>query len=356
MMSNSDPKPKRITMSNTKQQMLDAYSEVLQMLKEKRAAELKPQQAVEEKRIEEAVKMTDSLSTEGIVQEVSSLRVETGRLLGQLSDKLEEEVGKYRQVTQAVEAKKRELQEIYEIEKSALSLAALIEAQRQKREQTEAELAARKEQLTQEIESLRSQWQTEKKAHEAEIKERDAEEKKRREREKEEYLYDFRREQQLAREQFEDERARLEREIANRTEEMEKELADRERTIAERETELNELRGRVSAFPKELDSAVSKAVREAVQRAQSDASNSEALLKKQFDGERNVLQTRIESLEKTVSEQAEQIAKLSQQVEKSYNQVQDIATKAIEGTSRSQSLTSLQQLMAEQARQQSPGT
>lgn len=355
-MTNREAKPQTITMRNTKKEMLEAYNEVLQQLKEKRAVELKPEKAIEEKKIEEAVEVTDSLSTEGIVQEVSTLKLEIGRLLSQLSDRLEEEVGKYRQVRQAVEAKQKELQEIYEIEKSALSLAALVEAQHQKRQQTEAELAARKEELTREIETLRTEWGKEKQVHAAEIKERDAGERKRREREKEEYLYAFQREQQLAREQFEDEKARLEREIVSRREQMEKELADREKAVVEKETELNELRKQVSAFPKELQAAVSKAVKEAVQRVESEATNREELLKKEFDGERNVLNTRIESLEKTVAEQNELIAKLSQQVDKAYGQVQDIATKAIEGTSHSQSLTNLQRLMAEQARKQSQET
>ena len=137
---------------------------------------------------------------------------------------------------------------------------------------------------------------------------------------------------------------------------MEKELADREKAIAEKETELNELRKQASAFPKELQSAVNQAVKEAIQRVESEAKNRDELLKKEFDGERNVLNTRIESLEKTVTEQNEQIAKLSQQVEKSYSQVQDIAIRAIEGTSRSQPLANLQQLMAEQTRKQSPET
>ena len=355
-MTSREVKPQRITMKNTKKEMLEAYDEILQQLKEKRAAELKPEEKIEEKKIEEAVEVTDSLSTEGIVQEVSTLKLEVGRLLGQLSDRLEEEVGKYRQVRQAVEAKQKELQEIYEIEKSALSLAALIEAQHQKRQQTEAELAARKEELTQEIETLRTEWGKEKQVHAAEIKERDGDERKRREREKEEYLYVFQREQQLAREQFEDERARLEREITYRREQMEKELADREKVVVEKETELNELRKQAGAFPKELQAAVSKAVKEAVQSVESEARNREELLTKEFDGERNVLNTRIESLEKTVTEQNEQITRLLQQVEKSYSQVQDIAIKAIEGTSHSQPLTNLQQLMAEQARKQSPET
>ena len=344
--------PRRVTMKNTKKEMLEAYNEVLRQLQEQRAAELRPKEEIEEKRIEEAVEVTDSLSTEGIVQEVSALRLETGQLLSQLSERLEEEVNKYRQVKKAVEVKEKELQEIYEIERAALSLAALIEAQHQKREQTEAELAARKEELTREIETLRAEWEQEKQLHAAEIKERDEAEKKAREREREEYRYAFEREQQLAREQLEDEKARLEREIAYKRDQAERELAEREKAIVEKEDELNELRKQVDAFPEELESAVNKAVKEAVQRVQLEAKNREALLKKQFEGERDVLNTRIESLEQTVKEQNERIAILTQQAEKAYSQVQDIAVRAIEAPAQSQSLTNLQQLIAEQTRKQ----
>lgn len=349
-MAAQDFKPKKITMSNTKKEMLEAYNEILQQLEAMRAAEIKPEAAVEERKIEEAVAVTDSLSTEGIVQGVSNLRLEIGKLLSQLSERLEEEVNKYRQVKMAVEAKEQELREIFEIEKSALTLAALIEAQKRKREETEAELAARKEELTREIETLRAEWEEEKRRHAAEIKERDEAEKKQREREREEYLYAFQREQQLAREKFEDEKARLEREIEYRREQMERELAERERAIAEREAELNELRKQVKAFPRELETAVNQAVEEAVQRVQLEAKNREELLRKEFEGERNVLMARIEALENLVKEQDEQIEILTQQVNKAYSQVQDIAVKAIESTSQPQPLVNLQQRGAEQPR------
>jgi len=322
-------KPKKVTMQNTKKEMLEAYNDVVQQLKEKRSATLKPEQEIAERKTQEAIKVTDTLSTEGIVQEVSALRLETGRLLSQLSDRLEEEVSRYRQVQVAVQAKERELQEIYEIEKSAASLAALIEAQHQKRDQTEAELAARKADLMQEIETLRGEWKLEKETHAAEIAEREAAEQKRRERQEEEHDYVFKREQQLSREQFEDEKARLEREITNRREQMEKELAEREQAIAGRERELTELRARSEAFPKELESAVAGAIKDSTRNLEAVAKAREELLRKEFDGERNVLTTRIEALEKTVAEQNQQIARLSEQVEKAYNQVQDIATKAI---------------------------
>jgi len=66
-----------------------------------------------------------------------------------------------------------------------------------------------------------------------------------------------------------------------------------------------------------------------------------------------VLTTRIAALEQTVKEENQQLAKLAQQSEKAYTQVQEIAVRAIEGSSSFKSLTSLQQLLAEQGRKTS---
>ncbi|MEW6207912.1 MAG: hypothetical protein AB1631_06065 [Acidobacteriota bacterium] len=343
--------PRKLSAANTKQEMLAAYNDLLKQLEEKRESDLKPEQKIEEKEVKRAVEVADSLSTEGIVREAGNLKAEVGRALAQLSDKLEEQIARYEEIKKAVEAKENELQEIYEIQKAASSLAALIEAQHLRRESFEEEMASRKEELEREIQSTRAEWEKEKKAHEAEKKERDTAEQRRREREKEEYLYGFNREQQLAKDKFEDEKARLEREIVLQREQMEREIAERERVVAQKEEELAELKKRVEAYPKEMEAAVSKAVKDAVQSAQAEAKNKEELIKKEFTGERNVLTTRIESLESTVKEQNEQISKLSQQLEKAYAQIQEIALKTIEGASASKSLESLQQFITESRKQ-----
>jgi uncharacterized coiled-coil protein SlyX len=142
----------------------------------------------------------------------------------------------------------------------------------------------------------------------------------------------------------------LEKEIQVKKEQMENELREREKVVAEKEEELNELRKKVSAFPKEMEAAVSKAIKETTERLNLEAKNREELQKREFIGERNVLTTRIESLEKIVTEQNEQIAKLSQQLEKAYQQVQEIAVKTIEGSSTIKSFANLQQWISEQTR------
>jgi hypothetical protein len=234
--------------------------------------------------------------------------------------------------------------------KTAMTLAALIETQNQKRQEFEAEMAAKKESLKEEMDRLRDEWEKEKEGYETALKERDAAEKKRQTREKEEFDYAFKREQKLTTERFAYEKAKQEQEIKDRKEALENELKVREAAVAEREDELAELRKRAAQYPKDLETAVNRAVKDATDRIILEAKSKEELLKKEFEGDRNVLKTRIDSLEKTAKEQSEQAVRLSQQLEAAYQKVQDIAIKTVEGASSQKSLANLDQWLGEQMR------
>ncbi len=330
--SPSDADIPQITGSSTKQEMLAAYKEMVKRLKEKRETELKPQQRTEERQNQEAVQVADSLSTEGIAREVGNLRSEINRVLIGLSDRMEEEIGQYSRLKRAVEVREKELEDLSAIEREALSLAALLEAQKEKRERFDSEMAEKKQALEAEIASTRAAWKQEQKSHDEEVAAREAAEKKKREREAEEYSYTFERQKRLAKEQFEYEKARMERETQARREELERDLTAREQTLKAQETEIVQLREKAAASAAELAAAVDKAVKETTARLTREAEAREALLKKGFEGEEKVLRARIESLQETVKEQQQQIARLSAQTEKSYTQVQEIAVRAIEGS------------------------
>ena len=165
---------KKLTMANTKKEMMDAYNRLLKQLKEKRETELKPEKKVEEKKKREVVEVAEALSSEGVVKEISNLKLEIGKMLTHIADGLEDEVNKFGKIQKAIAIKEEEFQELYEIEKSAETLAALIESQNQKREEFESEMAARKEELNREIQTIRANREKEKEEHETEIKERDA--------------------------------------------------------------------------------------------------------------------------------------------------------------------------------------
>jgi hypothetical protein len=318
-----------ISMTNTKKEMLAAFEELKKQLHEKAETELKPEKKKEEMRKAEVIKTADTLTTDGTVAKINALKVEIGKMLSQVSDKLEEEAVNYLKLKESIELKKKELKEIYDIEASAFALAALIEAQKQKKQEFE---------------------EKEKQEHEAAVKEKDAEEKKMRERQKEEFQYNFKREQQLNKNVFYDEKEKMEKELAAAKEafekkaaETEKNLNEREEKVIEREKFINDLQKQVDQFPAQLDSAVNKAVKEVTEKLTLEAKKNEELLKKGYEGETNVLKTRIESLEQTAVQQDKQITDLSQRLEKSYGKVQDIAVKAIEGSASAQRLSNLEQ-------------
>jgi hypothetical protein len=347
------------TLKSTKQELLDAYNEMRQQLGEKDKTQLKPELRVQEKKEAQVLAAVKATAADGVIQKINQLKQEMTRTLSDLGDKLAAEVEKCDQVQQAIDIKEKELAEVFEIDRAAGTLAALIEAQHQEKERFEREMAEEKERLSGEIESMREQWKSEKSEHDALVKEQDAIEAKRRQREKEEYRYAFEREQQLARDKFEDEKAKLlaekaqiENEMKTLREQTEKGLQERERLVAEREKEFESLQAQVQEFPKRLDAAVAAATKDAAERIQREAKYQQDLQQKDFEGQKNVQTARIQSLEKTAKEQADQLAKLSQQQEAAYQKIQDVAVKAIEGASKVGSFGGLLQTLKEQTKKQ----
>ncbi|HEX4122818.1 MAG TPA: hypothetical protein VH619_19560 [Verrucomicrobiae bacterium] len=342
--------PKKLSEKSTKQEMLEAYQTLAKQLEEKRAAELAPERRLEEKRAEEAVKVAAAVESDSIDREIGGLKAQIGKMLAEISDRLATESTRFANIQKAVESKEQELKELYGIEKAAVSLAALIEAQNQKRIEFETNLASQREELQHEIDSKRTEWDEEKRSHEAEIKERDAVEKKTQDRAREDFNYGFKREQQALKDKLNDEKTALEKDIKLKRETAEKEFAEREKALGERERELAELRDKTASFPKELQTAVAEAVKEATDKLRLEAKSREDITAKQFEGERNVLAARNESLERANKDLLASNTKLAQQLEAAYQKVQDIAEKTVEGASQSKSLAELQKLLLDQNR------
>jgi hypothetical protein len=335
---------------STKQELLETVQPLAEELTAARTSELNPERQLEERRSQQAVAVAESIVAEEVDRSIGNLKASIGKALGELSERLASESAKFRSLQAAIASKERELQELYGIEKSAATLAALIEAQNRRQQQFEEDMAKAKEELSQEIASARAEWAEEKRQHEAESRERDAAEKKAREREKEEFSYAFKREQQSLRDQAADEKKALEKEIQSMREAGSRDLTEREKALAVKEAEAAGLQARVAAFPQELETAVGKAVRDATERIALEARNREELQRKDFEGQKNVLITKVESLEKTAKDQADTAAKLARQLETAYQKVQEIAEKAIEGSAQSKALSDLQKALADQVR------
>ncbi|MEW6103755.1 MAG: hypothetical protein AB1630_08105 [bacterium] len=329
----AEKKTKPISTTSTKQEILDAYNTLLEQIKERADVELKPDVKIEEKKTKEVIETAESLSIDGVVKEIATIKLNMAKVLTELCNCLEEEVNKYRKIKEAISVKEKELEEVYGIEKQLATMATLIEAGHQKHRELEAEISTKREQLTQEIEKTKQEAERQRRLKEEEFKEYEEQEKKRQKREREEYEYAIKREQQIYKDKFEEEKERKEKEISIKREEMERAFSEREKLIAEKEEELNELRKKTSLFPKEIEQAVAKAIKETIDKTSLEAKNKEELLKKGFEGEKNVFLAKIEAQDKIIKEQTQEIARLSHQLEDAYQKVSNIAIKSVEGPS-----------------------
>jgi hypothetical protein len=316
-----------ITMANTKKEMLQTYREMRDLLEAKAQAEPpSPQAAREEVEEQQAIADAEEVTVADVPQRIQDLRLTIGRELSELGARLESETRDYLRVKQAVAAKQAELQRVFEVETASVDLAALIAAQRQRKESFDTQMAAAKE-----------AWDQERRDREALLAAEDAEKNRRRKREEEEFEYALKRDRERRKNALEDELADLERhaqsakeQATRERERREAEFAAREESLARREAQLEELEQRVAAHPQEIQKAVAEAVAATTSQLESTFASREAILTKESEGERNVLSSRITSLEQLVQSQAAQIQTLSRQQEMAYEKLQDIASKAVE--------------------------
>ncbi len=156
----------------------------------------------------------------------------------------------------------------------------------------------------------------------------------------------------LSDEEYEQEKKRLYQELEEFQKTQEKQWAEREKAIAERETQFSELKTKVEAMPKELEAAIKRTKEEGKGIAYGQAKVKADLLAKEIEGSKRNYELRIQSLQETIDTQNFRIQNLSKQLDAALKQVQDLAVKAIEGSSNLNSFQAMKEIALEQAKNQ----
>lgn len=347
---NNSQKPPKISMSNTKKEILSAYQELIVLYKEKEKEALDAKKIAEEKAKEAKKSLADELDPESVIKEMDDLKLDINNLVDKLSKNLSQEIRKYLEVKEATEIRENELEEIYDIEKEAGTLAALINANNQKKEEFEQEMAEEKQELQAELDQIREQIKEEKEEHQKEMKRKKEEAEKEYKRKVEEFEYDFERKKQLKEDEFADQKRQLEKELKEKKETVEKELQERENKIAEKEEKFAQLQEQVETFPAKMEKEKQESVERETEKLKMEHKNQLELTEQKYNGQIEVLETKIESLKDTVTDQEAKIKELSDKIEKAYQKVQDVALKAIEGASGSKSFQELQQILGQSSK------
>ncbi len=333
-----------LSSKNTKNQILDAYNDLLKKVQQQKSEE--PKKVQEQKQKEEITGKAKSLSNQGINKEISELKTGLSSALDKLADQFVNEHKKFEELEKAIDIEKQNLEDLYQLSVNTDSLAAMLMAQKEKREQFDQEMAKREQEFNEKISSekeshetqiqqKREQWKKEQAEHATAEKEEAEKKKKEREREEEEYQYTLRINRKKDTDVYEDQKQKLEKELTDKKAAFEKEFQERKIKIEEAESELADLRKKNAEFPAELEKAVTNAVQVAVEKLKAEHHFEMQLYKKEVEGELKLKDQTISALNTKIKEMEASLKEMSQKTSTAETSVKEIAIKAIESKSQS---------------------
>lgn len=348
-----------VSSKNTKAQILVAYNRLSrehqelqgkfeELRKEKRAAVPAPEPRAKEPK--PLVEMITGATIGDIVGSLDHLRASFGSAISELSAKLTAEATRLAELRQAVESETTQLGDVYDLEVVEGLLDELIRTHIGKSDHFDEEMNQKRQAFEQGMADRRKAWQDEQQEHTRSIEERSASLKIARQREAAAYKYERERTRKQDADTYEANTGKLDAELDEFLQSKNREWQEREEAIAEQENLFERYRSEVEAFPEKLDAAVKKAAAEGRRPVESEAKVRTDLRATEVEGEKQIYELRVQSLEETIEKQATQIENLSKQLNAVLKQAQDLAVKALEGASSASTYQAVKEMAREMAK------
>ncbi|MGD2183740.1 hypothetical protein [Lusitaniella coriacea] len=286
-----------------------------------------------------------------IVRDLEQLQIGFGGAASNLSEQLIAEASQFEELQQFIQEETQKLSELHDLEEIAEdTLETLIETYEENAKTFGEERSERQETLEQQIEDLRKAWQKEREIHQREIKERNESHQTERQREEDEYQYNLALELILSEEEYEQRKKLLYQELTEERQGQEKVWEERESSILEQEKQYSEVKYKVEIFEGEKEKSVKRGKEIGKNIGQHQAKVKADLRAKEVEGTKQNYQLQIQSLEQTIHSQESRLQSLAKQLDFAQKQVQDLAVKAIEGTSNLNSFEAIKEIALEQAK------
>ncbi len=325
---------KKISTTNTKAQILEAYDKLLKNLEEK--SQDNPKEVQQRKEAAKIVESAQKNSEDGIVKEITKIKTSFTESLDKIQDNLTAEYKKLADIQNAIKIEKHHLEDLYGLSSNADSFAAILLAQKESREKFEDEMKKANEAFTNEMVVVNAKWSKEKDEGEALIKEEKERIQKTRKREEEEYNYTLQQKRKKEADEYELKKMQLEIGLKEKKLAFEKEFAERGKAILDKEKEFAEIKNASEQFPKELEKAVREAIAELQTKLTLEFKYEKDLSEKETEGLINLKDLQIATLQNKIKEMESQLKSTSQKAEISEKSVKDIALKAIESSAKIQ--------------------
>lgn len=312
--------------TDTKQKILKAYREHLDQINDRASQTVSTIAEKTKKDMSKAITTAKQVKPQDIETEALELQKGVIAQIREVVDGLAERKAKFDELDEAIKAKNQELKEVFEIEREANALSALLKAQEVSEEEAQEEIAAMLRDAREEAETIVSDAERRAKDLESDIAKMKEETEKTRAREKEEYEYSFIRL-----------KAKRMDSLQDKLDEMSKSLDEREETVAKRELAMKELESIVGKLSDELtvtkasiDDQIKAAKEAATKSAERGAAIAANIAKSKHESELNIRDHQINSLKESVSDLKSEVARLQEDLNQANSKVQAVAMQALQ--------------------------
>lgn len=305
-----------VTMKNTKQELFDAYQEALKKVEEVKALKETPADIAETQR-------------KVAVEENASKAVESKIFSEEITQQ-------YKDLQESLADKKAELKELYEIEANASTLAAIINAAKEKEYQLNVEYKEKKaameadhratiDKMQSELEELNDSKDSARDEVRAARADEIAKVKLERSREEEEYAYNLKRQRKIENDKWEDEKAEREKALIVREEAAKEMFAEAEAKL----DELEELREKVAEIPTLIEKAEEAAKEAGEKEAAKEYGYKKNLYEKEKGYEIDKLEDKVSMLEEKLALEERKTVALQEKLDEAYTKMNTLASETV---------------------------
>jgi hypothetical protein len=323
------PKIPNATKSNTKDEILAALNIALDVVKAQKETTLNPAHEAEVKRSTEAVAKAEAMVSSNIMDNIVKLEGLISNTFDDLSAKMVEKTDELKTLDEAISVKKKELNNLLEIEVTIDTLAALVNSKIELTKKFDAEQAEKMAKASAELESVHQQIKDALDSYQKEIDMKRAQDNQRRTREEEEYKYNFARTKKLDQDAWSDEKTKRMKELNDKA----VDLNVREAAIKEQESHIKGLEAQVAAIPTAIDAAKAQAVKEAEDKVKTSAAFETRYLKRDYEAKIELLNNTVSNLSHTISSKDSEIIDLKAKLNSAYAEIKEMAAKVVDGAS-----------------------
>ncbi len=297
-------------------------------------------------------KSTATDNIEGIIHTLEEINKGLANATGNISMQLTIEAENLSLILQEKQKAIQSLKQMYELNAEENQVDHIIEEYESLSEQFEKEYEQIKNRNEEEMNYLSQNWQKEQSSNEETFKERKENDKQIQLRENEQYEYELIHQRNLEEDLYVQKTKNMLLELKETETRKLEEWAKREDEMDEKEKELDFYKTKFEEIPTRLEKEIKKAEAEGRFMIEKEAKVKMDLLSKEVESKKQIYEIRLQSFANKISNQENQIINLSKQLENALNQVQELAVKAIEGSSKNESYDALREMVIEQAKNQ----